>query len=120
MLSTISSRLGRIIVLTPFGDGSYLLNDYYCKSMELSPAQSPIAFRRLTAQVIDYADPTCIHEQMALAILRGDTAAAYALADDLIESVQRPDGFVSRADLLAQIASLESERDIRALNDIPF
>jgi hypothetical protein len=41
---------------------------------------------------------------LAVAVLRGDTAAAYALADAVTERAARPDGYVPYADLVRKVA----------------
>ena len=40
---------------------------------------------------------------LALAVLRGDESAAWGLADELLERRTQPDGFVTRAELVAAL-----------------
>jgi hypothetical protein len=43
---------------------------------------------------------------LALAVLKGDESAAYGLADELIEKHLRPEGFVSREELVEALQGL--------------
>lgn len=43
---------------------------------------------------------------LALAVLRGDECAAYGLADEIVEHRKQPDGFVTRAELVAVLRAV--------------